>query len=107
MTRRILVKLGYQVVTVADGAEAVERFRQQSDSFRFVLLDLTMPCLDGWATLAAIRALRPAIPVILASGYDGTQVMAGEHGERPQVFLHKPYLMDDLKAAINHALASG
>jgi CheY-like chemotaxis protein len=107
MTRRILVKLGYEVVTVADGAEAVERFRQQADAFHLVLLDLTMPGLDGWAALAAIRAVRPAMPVILASGYDGTQVMAGEHAELPQVFLHKPYLMDDLKGAIDRALAPG
>ena len=71
--------------------EAVEVFRQHQDEIRCVLCDLTMPRLNGWETLAALRKLVPDIPVVLASGYDQAQVMAGDHPEWPQAFLHKPY----------------
>jgi PAS domain S-box-containing protein len=103
-TRSILRLLGYEVLEAADGAEAVEVFRQHHDRIRCVLCDLTMPRLDGWATLKALRSIRPDVAVILTSGYDEAQVMAGEQPERPQAFLQKPYASADLKAALAAAL---
>ena len=82
------------------GIEALEVFRRHQDRIGCVLLDLTMPRLDGWQTLTALRALRPDLPVILASGYSQAQAMEGAHAEKPQVFLTKPYSMADLKAAL-------
>jgi len=103
-TRSILRLLGYEVLEAADGAEAVEVFRQHHDRIRCVLCDLTMPHLDGWATLKALRSIRPDVAVILTSGYDEAQVMASEQPERPQAFLQKPYASADLKAALAAAL---
>jgi CheY-like chemotaxis protein len=103
-TRSLLLFLGYEVLEAADGAEAVEVFRQHHDRIRCVLCDLTMPHLDGWATLKALRSIRPDVAVILTSGYDEAQVMASEQPERPQAFLQKPYASADLKAAIAAAL---
>ena len=102
-----LKRLGYEVITAVDGVEAVELFRARMDEFRLVLLDLTMPRMDGWATLAALRALRPGIPVILASGFDEAQVMQTEHPERPQAFLHKPFSLKGLKAALSDVRSAG
>jgi len=79
------------VLKAKDGLEAVEVFRQHQDAIRFVLCDVIMPHMDGWETLAALRQLAPGIPVILSSGYDLKQVVAGDHPELPQVFLEKPY----------------
>jgi CheY-like chemotaxis protein len=56
--------------------------------------------MNGWETLAALRALRPDIPVILSSGYDEAMAMEGKHAELPQAFLHKPYSMAELRAAL-------
>jgi signal transduction histidine kinase/CheY-like chemotaxis protein len=106
MASRMLKRLGFEVVSAADGIEAVEQFRRCSQSLVVAILDVTMPGLDGWATLAAVRAIRPDIPAVLASGYDEVQVLGGEHAERPQVFLHKPFVMEDLRAAIEKAVAS-
>jgi two-component system, cell cycle sensor histidine kinase and response regulator CckA len=104
MGQTMLSRIGYQVVTAGDGFEAVKIFRERKDEIRLVLLDLTMPGLNGWETLAAVRALAPAIPVILSSGYDEAQVMQGDHLELTQTFLHKPYQMKDLKAALDSVL---
>jgi ligand-binding sensor protein len=55
---------------------------------------------------AALRKIRPDIPVILASGYDEASVMTGEHAEWPQVFMGKPYSLEDLGQAIGRVIDS-
>ncbi|MHC1743126.1 MAG: PAS domain-containing protein [Syntrophobacteraceae bacterium] len=106
MTERMLTrKLGYEVITAKDGSEAVAIFRERREDIRMVLLDLSMPGMNGWETLAALRALRPDIPVVLASGHDEARVMQSAHSDRPQAFLHKPYQKAELEAAIAAALS--
>ena len=102
-----LTSLGFAVLLAKDGVEAVEVFRQHKDEVRCVLCDLTMPRMDGWETLAALRKLAPGLPVILASGYDKAHVMAGDHPELPQAFLSKPYQLQGLRDAIGRALVQG
>jgi CheY-like chemotaxis protein len=60
--------------------------------------------MDGWETLKALRKIRPHLPAILSSGYDENQVMAGDHRERPQAFLPKPYTMANLKEVLRQVL---
>ncbi len=109
MARMMLTRLGYTVLEAMDGVEAVEIFKQHQDDIHYVLSDLTMPRMDGWETIAALRKLSPDIPVILSSGYDKAQVMAvmaGDHTELPQVFLGKPYKLKELSEAIRQVLGS-
>ncbi|MCX5809739.1 MAG: PAS domain S-box protein, partial [Proteobacteria bacterium] len=106
MAKRMLTHLGFTVLEAKDGVEAVEVFRQHQNEIRCVLCDLTMPRMNGWETLTALRKLAPDVPVILASGYDKAQVMSGDHPEWPQVFLGKPYRIKELSVAISQALIS-
>jgi CheY-like chemotaxis protein len=106
VTQMSLTRLGFSVLEAKDGAEAMDVFRQHKDSIRLVLCDLTMPHMDGWQTLAAMRKLSPGIPVILTSGYDEADVMAADNTEQPQAFLAKPYLLDALRHAIRLALGT-
>jgi PAS domain S-box-containing protein len=103
MGEKMLGLLGFEVILAAHGLEALEIFQDCGDAISVVILDLTMPGMDGWETLAALRALRPGIPVVLASGYDEAKVMEGRQAELLQAFLHKPYTMADLRAAIGAA----
>jgi len=100
---RMIARLGYTVLKASDGLEAVDVFQKRQNQIRCVLCDLTMPRMDGWETLTALRKIAPDIPVILTSGYNETQVMAGKHPEQPQAFLSKPYTLNQLDAAIQHA----
>lgn len=95
---------GFTVLEARDGAEALELYRQHQGAICLVVSDLTMPGLDGWSTLAALRNLDPDLPAILTSGYDQSQVMCGDHLQWPQVFLRKPYTMGTLREAIRQAL---
>lgn len=105
MARIMLTRLGFKVLEAKDGVEAVGIFRQHQDEIRCVISDLTMPRMNGWDTLAALRRISPDIPVILSSGYNETRVMAGEHPERPNAFLGKPYQLKGLSDAINRVLS--
>jgi CheY-like chemotaxis protein len=105
MGSALLKRLGLNVLEAKDGAEAVAVFRQHQDEIRCVLCDLTMPRMDGWETLTALRKLAPDVPVILASGYDKTRVMSGSHPDWPQVFLGKPYSLKGLSDALSQALS--
>jgi two-component system, cell cycle sensor histidine kinase and response regulator CckA len=93
------------VLLAEDGVEAVAVFRQHKDEVRCVICDLTMPRMDGWETLAALRKLAPCLPAVLMSGYDKAQVMAGDHPELPEAFLSKPYQLHEFRDAIRRALA--
>ena len=104
MATTMLEHLGYSVIPAADGREAIELFQSHQGQISCLLTDLSMPGMDGWETLEAIRKIQPDLPVILASGYDQAQVMNGEHSERPQAYLNKPFQMAELKAALAQVL---
>ncbi len=103
--KAVLAQLGFNVLEAGDGIEAVEVFCANQNAIRFVICDLTMPRMDGWKTLAALRKLAPGVPVILASGYDQAHAMAGDHPECPQAFLHKPYQQAELRETSRRILA--
>ena len=90
----------FKVFTAGDGIEAIELFRQHRDEIDCVLCDVVMPRMNGWETLTALRQLEPGLPVILASGYDETEVMQGDHAERPQAFLKKPFELAECEKAL-------
>jgi len=97
---RILASLGYEPVSLEGGAAAVEWVRSHPGRAAAALLDLSMPGLDGHDCFRAMRAIDPALPVLIASGYarDGrVQEMldAGAGG-----FVAKPYLVADLAEAL-------
>jgi two-component system, cell cycle sensor histidine kinase and response regulator CckA len=101
----MLTRLGFTVFATRDGVEAVEVFRRHKDEINCVLCDLTMPRMNGWETLTALRDLSPNFPVILFSGHDEGQVMAGDHTDRPDAFLHKPFSRKELADVIEQILA--
>jgi CheY-like chemotaxis protein len=106
MIKLMLKRLGYSVLEAKDGVEALELFQHHRDVIRCVLSDLTMPRMNGWDTLTALRKISPEVPVILSSGYDEAQVMAGVHLERPDAFLGKPYQLDALRDTLCCVLAN-
>jgi len=107
MSEEMLKSFGYEVIAARDGLEALEKFRERRNEIRLVLLDQSLPGMSGWETLAALRALRSDLRVVLTSGYDEAHVMRGDHPEQPQVFLRKPYYMKDLEAALDAAQKHG
>jgi PAS domain S-box-containing protein len=104
MAKTMLTRFGYTVIEAQDGVEAVEIYQQHRNEICCILSDLTMPRMDGWETLTALRKIRADVPVVLASGHSKDVVLAGEHPELPQAFLYKPYSMSALKEALAKAM---
>jgi len=100
----VLKRLGMNVLEAKDGIEAVEVFQKHQKEIHCVLCDLTMPRMNGWETIEALRRVKPGIPVILVSGYDQAHVMEGTGSQLPQAFLSKPYSIAALKAALARAM---
>ena len=105
MTQTMLTRMGFKVVIARDGIEAVEIFQQHLNEIAIVLTDLSMPRMDGWETISALRRIRPDIPFILTTGHNDSLLKAGDHSEQPQVFLSKPYQKAALKEALARAAA--
>lgn len=97
---RVLKVLGCEVLLAEDGTVAVETVREFKEPIDLVLLDLTMPILDGVQTLHELRRMRPDLPVILMSGFAEAHALAkfGEH--RLSGFLQKPFTIDDLQKRV-------
>lgn len=64
---RLLRRQGYEVVLARNGHEAVERVA--SESFDLVLLDLSMPGMDGWQALSRVAALKPGLPAVVITAH--------------------------------------
>jgi PAS domain S-box-containing protein len=96
--------LGLEVQTARDGLEALERFREQRPDL--VLMDLTMPRMDGREAFLAMHDLDPSIPVVLSSGYAAGDAIGTLAGEGPAGFLQKPYQIRELRLLLERVLQS-
>ncbi len=105
VSKLMLERLGYQVSVAADGVEAVDLFRKTPDAIDLVLLDMTMPRMGGLETFHALRALRPDIRVVLASGYNEQDAAERFRGEGLAGFLQKPFQLPTLREKVGAALA--
>ncbi|MBA3854090.1 MAG: hypothetical protein C0503_06730 [Gemmatimonas sp.] len=100
VSRRALQRAGFEVVACGDGQEALEMFRSDPDRFSALVLDLTMPRLDGEGALLAIRELRPNIPAVLSSGYARQELRPAVAALSGVAFVQKPFTVAALTAAI-------
>ena len=102
-TASMLSLLGFSVVETQDGVEAIEVFRKRHGEIRAVVCDLTMPRLDGAATLDRILELRPEARVILCSGYDEPDLRERMAG-RLAGFLAKPFDLGKMESVLSRVL---
>ena len=100
-TARLLRSLGFPVLEAQDGIDGLTCFAEHGRDICLVLLDLTMPRMDGREFLAEIRKSAPDLPVVITSGYTEQELPAGDPALR---FLQKPYPFSELKAVLSSAL---
>ncbi|MHC4718753.1 MAG: response regulator, partial [Planctomycetota bacterium] len=105
--RQMLETIGFDVITANDGREAVETYRMHPGRIDCVILDLTMPHMDGEAALRQLRRIDPRARVILSSGYDEQEVTARFGDQGLAGFIQKPYQLEDLAARMKQALGRG
>ncbi len=104
VSKAALQSCGFQVLTAADGQEGVRVFREHADEIVAVILDLTMPHMNGEQAFTGLRRIRKDVPIILASGYAQEEVVCRFAGKGVAGFVRKPYEPQDLLAKVREAL---
>jgi two-component system cell cycle sensor histidine kinase/response regulator CckA len=102
LVAKILTMLGFSVLTAVDGVEALEQFERESERLRIVLLDLTMPRMDGEQAFLEMNRINPKVPVVLMSGFSEKLTLDRFVKTKPAGFLAKPF---DLKTVQSRVMA--
>lgn len=104
VAKDILEAQGFEVLTANEGRQAVRLFRKRRFDIRAVLLDLTMPQMDGEQAFRAMKMAEPNARVFLMSGYSQQQIRKRLEGEGIDGFLHKPFRPEDLLRLLRDVL---
>ena len=105
LAQRLFSEAGFEVVTTSSGFDCLKEFRKQPRRFDLVLLDLSMPFMDGEETFRRLRGIDPAVVVLLSTGFLGQaqnrvdRMLAGGLAG----VIRKPHRPDELLAQV-HAI---
>ena len=104
VAERILVRVGYPVLTAESGEEALQVAGTHAERIGLLLTDLVMPGIGGRELARTLRRQRPELRVLYLSGYSEDGVFDAD--DVPGGFLQKPFSVDTLLAAVQSALES-
>jgi signal transduction histidine kinase/CheY-like chemotaxis protein len=107
LTVTLLEEHGYQVLSAANGSEALELGQKDTRAIELLLTDVIMPGLGGHALAQRFEELRPGLKVLYMSGYTDSSI--GQHGvlEPGISLLHKPFTEEELVRKIREVLDAG
>jgi PAS domain S-box-containing protein len=97
--------LGFKAVEARDGEEAVRIFQDRGNEIDLILIDLTMPRMDGVATSRELRRIRPDVRIVLSSGFNEQDVNKRFAEQKLSGFVQKPYSIHSLEEVLKRAMA--
>lgn len=100
LVRAILSASGYRVETASDGAEGLAKLAEIGEQLSLVILDLSMPVMNGEEVLTEIRKSWPTLPVLVSSGYNDSLASGRLAKDTRLGFLPKPFDVDQLTQAV-------
>jgi len=103
----VLENAGFTVRVAAHGGEAVAEFDPGGDDISGMLLDLTMPHMDGLEVARRLRRLRRRVPILVMSGYNESDIARRFTDVGVTGFIKKPFSPDELVAAVSQMLPEG
>jgi CheY-like chemotaxis protein len=98
--------LGFETLKASDGEGAITVFSEQKDRIELVLLDQSMPGMDGVTVFHKLREIKPDIKVLLVSGYSKEEVSERFRGLGLCGFIQKPFNLNSLSSEVTRVLAS-
>jgi two-component system cell cycle sensor histidine kinase/response regulator CckA len=105
VAERILTRHGYVVILAENGQEAVTKYREHRERIAAVITDVSMPIMDGPATIKALRAISPDLPIIVSSGYVPDEGAGRLLDTGAEFFISKPFTAEALLTTIRGVLA--
>jgi two-component system cell cycle sensor histidine kinase/response regulator CckA len=106
MAKRVLERNGYTVILAEDGKAAVEALGQRKSDICLVLLDMTMPVMNGHEAFRHIRMISPDVRVVLSSGYNEMEAIRRFTNKGLAGFIQKPYTSVELARKVKTVLTS-
>ncbi|MBF0548352.1 MAG: PAS domain S-box protein [Candidatus Riflebacteria bacterium] len=104
-TSLMLKRTGFEVLTASNGKECLELYQRYSKSISCIILDFSMPVMDGEETLRELLLLNNSIKVIATSGYVETTINSNLTIPPSVIFLKKPFQYESLIETIRKLLA--
>lgn len=104
ITSALLGRLGFRVITAADGLESVDLYTEYAEEITFLLMDINMPSLNGLEAVQRIRHINPKVPILFMSGYPRNDVLDRLKQQPHTDFIKKPFESIALKAAIRSVM---
>ncbi len=99
MLTRFLTRSGYRVLTAGDGLKALELCQQHAGKISVVLLDMTMPRMDGETCATLLRQDHPGVSIIMMSAYTNQGTLDRSRTLR-NAYLSKPFQLSELRQLI-------
>ncbi len=106
IAKRMLTDAGYRVVTSSEPFQALEIFKQLKDQVDLVILDFTLPIMDGSEVFDALREIKPKVAVMLSSGFAEQDKVRAMLSQGLRGFLPKPYTQEKLLSQVRSTLDS-
>ena len=103
ITELMLSQFGLKVLTAEDGLDGIRQVQAHGDLIDLVIMDLTMPKMNGERAFREMRQIRPEIRVLLTSGYNESEATS-LHEAGIVGFLQKPFELEDLLKAVEKGL---
>lgn len=100
----LLTLLGYKVITAGSGKEAIDVFTQQQHDIALVIVDYMMPEMLGTEVIAALKAIKADVKVVVSSGYLADTTVAELRQTGVLEVLGKPFSTEELKHVLAHCL---
>jgi two-component system cell cycle sensor histidine kinase/response regulator CckA len=97
-------RCGYRAILATNGREAVEEFKSKPDDIYLVILDMTMPGMDGAEVLEELLVIRKDIRVIVSSGYNEVEVICRFTSQGVAGFIQKAYTASALTGKVQSIL---
>lgn len=104
LAQRVLTDEGYRIVTARDGFQAIEIYRKLKDQIALIILDFTMPVMDGSDVFAELLQINPGVPVVLSSGFAEQERLRSMLARGLRGFIPKPYTQQKLLTQIRSTL---
>jgi DNA-binding NtrC family response regulator len=106
VTKRILKRGGYKVLTAVNGKEALDLYATKRDKISLVILDLIMPEMGGKECLERLREINPDAKILITSGYCTAETAKEVTESGAAGFILKPYDSKRILTAVREVLDS-
>jgi len=104
LAQRVLTDEGYRVVTARDGFQALDIYKKLQKEIQLVILDFTMPIMDGSEVFSELRMINPQVPVVLSSGFTEQDKLKWMLAKGLRGFIPKPYTQQKLLLQVRSTL---